>query len=87
MKLNYDCLRQTLIALEEHLSISDDYSFQHEGIHQISDYPELSSFDKKEIAYCVYMLADSGMIAIIEPTDIIREIRVETLTYKGHEFI
>ena len=63
MKLNYDCLRKTLIVLEEDLTLRDDYSFQNIGISQIVDNLSISSeFDKKDIAYCVYMMINAELL-------------------------
>ena len=88
MELNYDCLRETLIELENQLEITNDLEIKPIGIHEITSNKNLfSKFQDKDIAYCVYMLADSGLIKTLSESDFIREISVETLTYKGHEFL
>lgn len=76
------------MVLEGQLELSKEFEFKSIGIHEIADYTDLKKeFKKEEIAYCVYMLADSGLIKTLSASDFIREIRVETLTYKGHEFL
>lgn len=88
MELNYECLRKTLMFLEKNLKLSDDLDFKPLGIHEIVDYSELKKdFDQKDIAYCVHMLADSGMISVLSDNSWVRELRVQTITYKGHEFL
>lgn len=88
MELNYNCLRETLIMLEKKLELTDDFEFKPLGIHEIASYSELTSkYESNKIAYCVYMLADSGLIKILPCGDWVRELQVLTLTYKGHEFL
>lgn len=90
MKLNYDCLRKTLMALEEVLTLRDDYGYQSIGVHEIIDNPNISNeFDKKDIAYCLYMMIDAGLIEETQRTPLTpcRERCICTITYKGHEFL
>lgn len=90
MVLNYECLRKTLMLLEDVLELNDEYEYRSIGIHQIVDYPALSNeYDKKEIAYSIYMMIDAGLLQKV-PTSInapAKEQRVDTITYKGHEFL
>ena len=88
MILNFECLRQTLKALEENLKMSDNLDFCPVGINEIINYSELKNeYEPKDIAYCVYMLVDSGMVNAIHASNLVQELRVKTITYKGHEFL
>lgn len=88
MELNYECLRQTLKALENNLKLSNDLDFYPVGINEIINYPELKNkHDPRDIAYCVYMLVDAGMVNVLPTNSYIKELRIQTITYRGHEFL
>lgn len=97
MKLNYECLRKVLFALEEFLDLKDDLNFKTMTVKEIASIPTLAnSFSQKDIAYCVYMLADAKLIIYAKSQNLIDENGifygitdnyVSSLTYKGHEFL
>lgn len=97
MKLNYECLRQVLLTLEEFLDLKDDLNFKTMTVEEIASIPILvNSFSQKDIAYCVYMLADAELITYVKSKNLIDENGffygitdsfVSSLTYKGHEFL
>lgn len=89
MKINYDCLRDVLIALEEYLTLSDDFGYEEIPLINFIHFQELSRYDAKQIAYCVFKLAEAQYI---ETGQIYRSEKriycsIKCITYKGHEFI
>lgn len=89
MKIDYDCLRDALIALEEHLTLADDLSYNEIPLIDFVHFQELSQYDKKQIAYCIYKLAEAQYIEAGQYHLSSRRsyTSIKCITYKGHEFI
>lgn len=88
MKLNPECLRATLIFLEKNLKMTAELKFENMGINEIAvQINNSEEYSKEDVAYSIYMLADADLISILPGTSFVHEIRVESLTYKGHEFL
>lgn len=98
MKLNYECMRDVLLTLEQCLDLDDDFSYNELKLNEVVDIPVLcNKYSKKDIAYSVYMLSDAGLI-MYEPPRPVKAPNsgvivyfsgdcVNSITYKGHEFI
>ena len=87
MKLNYECLRKTLIVLEEQLELKD-LDYKPLSVGTVSNFPVLlNEFKEEDIAYSIYMLADAGFIKMTSGYENIIHPQIQTITYKGHEFI
>ncbi len=90
MKLNYDCLRELLIELEENLTISEELIFEPLYLDDILSFNSLSKYTKQDIYYSLYTLieidfidgqityADGGVPYIVV---------ISTINYSGHEFL
>ena len=89
MKIDYDCIRDVLIALEEHLTLNDDLTYKEISIIDFIHFEELSQYDKKQIAYCIYKLAEAQYIKTIQVpiSSKTSYSSIKCITYKGHEFI
>lgn len=89
MKLNYECLRDILLYLEENLSIDDDLMFEEISLQQICLSNELSKYDNKVIYYSIYNLNEIGYIsANTNHADCsVDDCGVTNITYEGHLFI
>lgn len=83
MKLNYDCLRDVLIALEKHSDISNVISYE-----RFSSFDETKQYQQSEITYSLLKLKEAGFIDSDnrwydnEPHPMVSDI-----TYSGHEFL
>ena len=89
MKIDYNCIRDVLITLETSLTLADDLSYNEIPLINFIHFPALSKYDTKQIAYCVYKLAEAGYIDTGE-FHISRKrtyCSIRCITYKGHEFI
>lgn len=102
MKLNYECMREVLLKLEELLELNENLTFKEMTVKEIINIPALcNNFSKQDIAYSIYMLADANLIyyeaqhykRLIASEkynfgfDKFIESNVKSLTYKGHEFL
>lgn len=89
MKIDYDCLRDVLLTLEEHLTLADDLSYNEITLIDFVHLEELSQYDKKQIAYCIYKLAEAQYIEAGQYHLSSRRTHtsIKCITYKGHEFI
>jgi len=88
--LNYDCLRDVLISLEENLTIDSDLSFDYFNLHQILNFESLKKYSKEDIYYCVYNLIEIDFLdGTIQFADggIPYHGLVSNITYAGHEFL
>ena len=88
MTLNYDCLRDTLLKLEEILLITNNFAFSPVNLDALCG--ELSQYEKEDVFYCVFLLNNAKYIQ----ADItylanggVRTLAIKTLTWEGHEFL
>ena len=93
MKLNYDCVRDVLLALEESLTIDveddGDYSYNSLISNEIIQLDRLSKYSKKDIIYSVLKLFEAGYLNgdIYNEGDGLISFCVNDIKYKGHEFL
>lgn len=93
MKLNYDCVRDVLLALEESLTIDveddGDYSYNSLLSNEIIQLDRLSKYSKKDIIYSVLKLIEVGYLNgdIYNEGDGLISFCVNDIKYKGHEFL
>lgn len=83
MKLNPNCIRDILIAVEENT-----------GYHTYLDYPSereqcpsLSTYEDEEIKYHIYQCYKSGLIELRGKEDLSGNIEISDLTPAGHSFL
>ena len=84
MKLNLDCVRSTMLAIE-------NFSFGEEcRMNQLMEKPELEGFLENDVEYTCLKLLEAGYI----DADTIQVLRsperivcVSDLTFQGHEFL
>lgn len=92
MKLDYDCIRELLICLEESISlkespVSGKVAFETATLKQVCDY--LPAYTKEEIVYTALKLKEAGLIeiSIIGNSTHVSTIRFESITYEGHQYL
>lgn len=87
MKLNYDCIRSVLFALEEHIDIDDDLRVVYVSVESIFD--QLPKYDNKDILYTVEKLTEAGYIksSIQYAGSMFNDGVIVGITYRGHEFL
>ena len=89
MKLNLNCIRDTLITLENWLVLNDDLEFVYLDLDEIHKSSNMLKYSRAEIAYTLVILKEADFIeAIIDyGSNRIDELGVIRLTYKGHQFL
>lgn len=82
MRLNPDCIRDILMAVETH----SDFCTQAE--YKVEDpFPEFSCYTHEEILYHIRQCEESGLITEVHYYDGGKHTDISDLTPTGHEFL
>lgn len=90
MKLNYDCIRDVLLTLEDNLTLDEDLQFSSLNLNELLEFEELKDYSKQALAYTLYNLNEICFIdAHISWASgkVLVYIEVYDITYIGHEFL
>lgn len=90
MKLNYECIRDILLALEEHISINDDLSINPISSKDLYNSNEnLSKYKFSEFVYCATKMDEAELIntVVYEYDDAIGEIMFYSISFVGHQYL
>lgn len=82
MKLNYDCVRDVLITLEENLEFGKSCPMMH--LCSLLD-----NYDSKEVEYACLKLAETQYLRVMygKKGPFPEIINITDITYEGHEFL
>jgi len=79
LKLNHDCVRDTLLYLEENLKLDDSLN-----CFQIS----IPKYNSEDIVYTIQKLSDGNLINVIDCSTLGGySCIITSLTFKGHEYL
>lgn len=87
MRINYDCIRDVLLSLEDMFVLNEDLET---NIIIVSDLcEELPDYSKQDIAYSLVMLEEADYIHahIQYADDCILDIIVSGITFEGHKYL
>lgn len=89
MQLNYDCIRDVLLFLEQNLKISDDLFFESVEFDELLQSSTLATYTKQDIFYSVLNLSEIEFIdaTILWAEGSAHHISINNITYEGHEFL
>lgn len=90
MKLNDECVRDLLLALEENLTLKDNLGFEKLYFNDIIAIERLKAYTSADIFYTLYTLNDAGYInayILYGMKNAVRTCYVENITAQGHAFI
>ena len=89
MVLNLKCIRDTLLALERCLVLNDELEFVGQNLDELRKSGELLQYSRSDLAYTLVLLTEADFIEsyIDYADDVIEELTVIRLTYKGHQFL
>lgn len=92
MQLNLDCIRGVLLAVEKLQIIESNYTggFSTRKVSSKALFDELAdAFLQEDIVYTVRLLEDGGYIKadIHQSGHTIPSFYIESMTYKGHEYL
>lgn len=91
MKLDYDCVRDVLLVIEEVTTITDDFALK--DVLFINIVNKLESYSDKEIFYTTRKLEEAGFILTRNDNDTrknsfdINDYYIKDITFKGHQYI
>ncbi len=87
MRLNYDCIRDVLLSLEDMLVLNEDLEPNFIIISDLRD--KLPDYNTEDIAYSLIMLDEANYIhANIQSADnCILDIFVTGITFEGHKYL
>ncbi len=89
MKINYYCLRDVMLAIEDHEYIDPELNLYDLWHNDLLELPSLALYNKQDITYAAMIGIESGLIVGqfgIE-NDEINYMYIKRLTAKGHDFI
>lgn len=89
MVLNLKCIRDTLLALERCLVLNDELEFVGQNLDELRKSGELLQYSRSDLAYTLVLLTEADFVEsyIDYADDVIEELTVIRLTYKGHQFL
>ncbi len=90
MQLNYDCIRDTLLVIEQLTKVNDDYSMK--SVMLINIINKLPQYSEKEVFYTVRKLEEAEYITVKNNNDKneafdIDEYNVLDISFKGHQYL
>lgn len=87
MRINYDCIRDILLCLEDSIVYTDNLSFDDVCLQDL--YSKLPDYGKQDIAYSLLMLKEANYIhaSIIDADGIIVNVFVSGITFEGHKYL
>lgn len=87
MKLNPDCIRDTLIWLEENIVVSTE---EFTTIHLHDLYKNLNDYSKEDVYYTIYNLFQinyiEGKFSLL-PSGALKICEIKNITWDGHQFL
>ena len=89
MKLDLNCIRDTLLTLEDWLVLNDNLEFIPQSLAEISQSSRMLKYSQPQIAYTIVILNEADFIkaSIRSASGGIYSISVIRLTYQGHQFL
>jgi len=84
MKLNHECVRDSLLVIENELPLN--------SMTRLSDFekiPALTSYSRDELLYCLSKLLEAEFIHAkeIRVAEGLQDIFIQELTWSGHAFL
>ena len=92
MTLNYDCVRDLLLCLEENITCETEIVSQNVRFNTVSlniVCKSLPDYSREEIAYTAMKLKEAGYIEtqVIGNSSHISSISFEDITFSGHQYL
>lgn len=89
MKLDYDCVRDILLSLEELVQYSENLETPHVRLENLVSYNLMGKYSKQSIVYCSEKLKEAGFInaRIVCVDSGIIGIYYFSITFDGHQYL
>lgn len=87
MRINYDCIRDVLLSLENLLILDENLEMNTVSPDELCS--ELPDYQKQDIVYSLLMLRDAGYldVNVIEADCGIIGMMVYGITFEGHKYL
>jgi len=87
MKLNYDCIRDILIYLENALQYNEMLEYPSVNLEELC--AECPNYSKQDICYSLQMMNEAGLIKAVElpSANKVLSISCKGLTFEGHKYL
>lgn len=87
MRMNYDCIREVLISLEDLIVLDGNLESNLVTLEELCT--ALPDYEKQDIAYSLMMLDEAEYIKanIMDADDCIINIFVSGITFEGHKYL
>ncbi len=89
MRLNPDCIRDVLLAIEDVKFIDPDLKLRYTNLHILAETESLSGYPKEDIAYTLLKLSEGNLI-IAKPTYAdgkVYRLHIDGMTFSGHQYL
>lgn len=89
MKLNIDCVRDLLLAIESEVNFTEDLKYLSININSLCESDFLKKYQKQDICYAALKLNEGGFVdlKLTYGDNRITSILIDSLTYEGHQFL
>ena len=89
MKLDLDCIRDTLLSLEENLQLGEDLRYPDFYLDDLLALPSMQAYSRPTVAYTVLKLEEGGFLyaSYIEGDDGFNDILLLGISYSGHQLL
>lgn len=89
MKLDYDCVRDLLLTLEEELQFDDSMEHPTVTSDNINSHPFISKYTEQQLAYASLKLEEAGYIDayFIPGDDKYNGALYSSITFEGHQYL
>lgn len=87
MRLDYDCVRELLFVLEEHLEFGENLHYDDKSFIEILSY--MPDYSKEDVAYTTLKLQEAGYIdvSISGADNSFYSALYRSITYEGHQYL
>lgn len=84
MKLNHDCVRDSLLVIERDFSLNEMVR-----LNEFEKTPDLAKYSRDELLYCLSKLYEANFIHAkeIRTVEGLQDIFIQELTWEGHAFL
>lgn len=82
MKLNQDCVRSTLLELEEKLPFNQSLSHK-----ELLEFSSIKNYSKDEVFYCLQKLKETNFIDMDIYHNNTPTYDINSITWDGHKFL
>lgn len=92
MKLNIDCVRDTLLAIEESMVSNDERYVDSIMYSQLANHKLIKKYKKEEVVYTCIKMNEAGFIQLDYQfsngmNKYLQWLEIRSITFQGHEFL